>query len=60
MRGYASPQPHYNQSPQQQPHFPPQVSRVPSNSYAQHQYQQMPVQHNPPPGVAMDGGEIMK
>ena len=61
MRGYASPQPHYSQSPQQQPHFPPQVSRVPSNnSYAHHQYQQMPAQHNPPPGVAMDGGEVMK
>lgn len=60
MRGYASPQPHYAQSPQQQPHFPPQVSRVSSNSYAHHQYQQMPAQHNPPPGVAMDGGEVLK
>lgn len=60
MRGYASPQPHYSQSPQQQPHFPPQVSRVPSNSYAHHQYQHMPAQHNPPPGVPMDGGDVMK
>lgn len=60
MRGYASPQPHYSQSPQQQTHFPPQVSRVPSNSYAHHQYQHMPAQHNPPPGVPMDGGDVMK
>ena len=63
MRGYASPQPHYSQSPQQQPHFPPQVSRVPSNSYNQHsqgQYQSMQGHHPHPPGVPMEGGEGMK
>ena len=63
MRGYASPQPHYNQSPQQQAnHYPPQISRVPSNSYGHHpqgQYQHIPAQH-PPPGVPMDGGDVMK
>ncbi|KAL6715035.1 poly(A)-binding protein binding protein [Lecanora helva] len=63
MRGYASPQTHFSQSPQQQPHFPPQVSRVPSNSYVHHpqgQYQHMQGQHPHPPPVPVEGGDSMK
>jgi len=63
MRSYASPQPHYNRSPQQQPHFPHQISRAPSNSYnhyPQAQYPHMQGQLPAPPGVPMEGGEAMK
>ena len=62
MRGYASPQPPYNQSPQQQQHYPPPMGRQPSNSYGHHpQYQPMQGQHPPPSGAAgMEGAEAMK
>ncbi|KAI4164474.1 MAG: hypothetical protein LQ342_001787 [Letrouitia transgressa] len=63
MRGYSSPQPHYNQSPQPQYHYPHQPSRAPSSNYggqpAQAPHQHMNAQH-PPPAVPMEGGEEMK
>ncbi|KAK4695651.1 hypothetical protein P7C71_g2136, partial [Lecanoromycetidae sp. Uapishka_2] len=63
LRSFASPQQHYNQSPQQQPHFPHQISRAPSNNYnhfPQGQYPPMQGQHPAPPNVPMEGGEAMK
>ncbi|KAL8721505.1 MAG: hypothetical protein Q9225_001850 [Loekoesia sp. 1 TL-2023] len=63
MRGYGSPQPHYNQSPQPQYHYPQQPSRAPSGGYGvqppQGPHQHMPAQQ-PPPSGPMEGGEDMK
>ncbi|KAL8711363.1 MAG: hypothetical protein Q9220_004260 [cf. Caloplaca sp. 1 TL-2023] len=63
IRGYGSPQPHYNQSPQPQYHYPHQPSRAPSGSYGvqppQGPHQHMPAQP-PPPNGPVDGGEEMK
>ncbi|KAL8953189.1 MAG: hypothetical protein Q9222_000924 [Ikaeria aurantiellina] len=63
MRGYGSPQPHYNQSPQPQYHHPHQSSRGPSGNYGvqppQGPHQHMPAQA-PPPNGPMDGGDEMK
>ncbi|KAL8970783.1 MAG: hypothetical protein Q9183_001361 [Haloplaca sp. 2 TL-2023] len=61
MRGYGSPQPHYNQSPQPQYHYPHAPSRAPSGSYGvqppQGPHQHMAAQQAP---AAMEGGEEMK
>lgn len=63
MRGYPSPQPQpFGHSPQQQYHYPPQPSRMPSYGYGNHTQgapQNMPVQQ-PPPGAATEGGEGVK
>lgn len=63
MQPYASPRPHYAQSPQPQ-YYPPQPHRVPSNSYGQpphgphqHQHQHM---HHGPPNHSIDHSEDMK
>ncbi|MCJ1271313.1 hypothetical protein MMC22_011213 [Lobaria immixta] len=60
MRGYGSPQPQYNQSPQQQHHYPSQTNRVQSNNYGQAAHPHMAAQHPPPPAVPMEGGEEAK
>lgn len=63
MRGYPSPQPHYSHSPQQQYHYPPQPTRLPSHhGYGNHQGTPQPasVQPGPPAGAPMDGAEVMK
>ncbi|KAL8646566.1 MAG: hypothetical protein Q9210_006062 [Variospora velana] len=63
MRGYGSPQPHFNQSPQPQYHYPQPQGRAPSGNYSvqppQGPHQHMPAQQ-PPPSGPMDGGEEMK
>ncbi|KAI4174549.1 MAG: hypothetical protein LQ348_006362 [Seirophora lacunosa] len=63
MRGYGSPQPHFNQSPQPQYHYPQPQGRAPSGSYGvqppQGPHQHIPAQQ-PPPSGPMDGGEEMK
>lgn len=60
IRGYGSPQPHYNQSPQQHYHYPSQTNRVQSNSYGQPQHQHMNNQHPPPSAMPVEGGEEIK
>ncbi|MCJ1229114.1 hypothetical protein MMC12_005779 [Toensbergia leucococca] len=63
MRGYGSPQPHYNHSPQQQYHYPSQPHRVPNNNYSQlppGPHQHMAGQHPPPPPSQMEGGKEAK
>ncbi|KAL9601326.1 MAG: hypothetical protein Q9219_002621 [cf. Caloplaca sp. 3 TL-2023] len=63
MRGYGSPQPHYNQSPQPQYHHPHQPGRTLSGNYGvqppQGPHQHMPAQQ-PPPSGPVEGGEVMK
>ncbi|KAL9021315.1 MAG: hypothetical protein Q9185_001425 [Variospora sp. 1 TL-2023] len=63
IRAYGSPQPHFNQSPQPQYHYPQPQGRAPSGSYSvqppQGPHQHMPAQQ-PPPSGPMDGGEEMK
>ncbi len=57
--GYGSPQPHYNQSPQQQYHYPPS-NRVHSNNYGPPPPgppHHMPAQHAHPPNVPNENGE---